>query len=216
MLRTKFVLPLIAVSVLTMASVNVVKAGQPAKFSQGKQLFVQNCAMCHQADAIGKVGIAPSLVNKELLSTASDKFMMSTIRDGRIGTGMPPFAHLGKKKIKQIVAYLRAHSKLPNHSAAVDAQPQAYGDPRLGKFWFEQICSTCHGVKGDGYFAGGTGTAIGLPGFLNQASDGFIRTTIKYGRSNTRMLGFSGPAAMASLTDREIDDVIVYLRSLNK
>lgn len=204
------------------ASMAVLAALQPGSataadettMKEGKEFFTQNCQVCHQADAIGKPGFAPSLTNPELLATASDKFLMSTIRDGRQGTGMPPFAHLGRKKVKAIVAYLRSHAKLANRSAEVDAQPRAQGDPRLGQVWFRDICSTCHGVRGDGYEAGGTGTAIGKSGFLNKATDGFIRTTIKQGRSNTRMLPFQGPAALAHLSDREIDDIIVYLRSL--
>jgi cytochrome c oxidase cbb3-type subunit 3 len=140
----------------------------------------------------------------------------ATIRDGREDTGMPPFAHLGRKKVRAIVAYLRSHAQLPNRAKEVDAQPDAHGDPRLGKQWYEYICSTCHGVSGDGYEAGGTGTAIGLPGFLNKVTDGFIRETIKKGRSNTRMLSFQGPAGLANLSDQEIDDIIVYLRDLRK
>jgi len=186
----------------------------PAMVKEGEKLYQANCVFCHQADAIGKAGFAPSLTNPELLSTASDKFFMGTIRDGRAGTGMPPFAHLGHKKIKALVAYFRSFEILPNRSAEVDAQPEAHGDPRLGRFWFEQICATCHGVKGDGYLAGGTGTAIGRPGFLNKVSDGFIRVTVKEGRSNTRMLGFSGSNGLANLTDQEIDDVITYMRDL--
>ena len=182
----------------------------------GEHLYNQNCVFCHQADAIGKPGMAPSLINKELLSTASDEFFLATIRDGRPGTGMPPFAHLEEGRIKAIIAYLRSHSKLPNRAAEIDNQPDAHGDPRLGKQWFGQICATCHGVKGNGYAAGGTGTAIGMAGFLDKVSDGFIRTTIKNGRSNTRMLGFTGAEGLANLSDQEIDDVIVYLRSLAK
>jgi mono/diheme cytochrome c family protein len=139
---------------------------------------------------------------------------MGTIRDGRTGTGMPPFAHLGRQKVEAIVAYLRSHTTEKNISAQVDAQPKSQGDPRLGQFWFDQICATCHGPNGDGYAAGGTGTAIGKSAFLDKASDGFIRVTIKDGRSNTRMLGFSGPAAMAALSDGEIDDIIAYLRTV--
>ncbi len=191
-------------------------AADKAMIEKGKALFHQNCEVCHQPDGIGKAGFAPSLTNPELLSTASDKFLMGTIRDGRKGTGMPPFAHLGRKNIKAIVAFLRSHSKLPNRAAEIDAQPQAQGDPRLGEVWFRDICATCHGPKGDGYEAGGTGTAIGKPGFLSKASDGFIRVTVKQGRSNTRMRGFagSGPESLANLTDKEIDDIIVYLRTL--
>lgn len=195
---------------------NPALAASKSTIDQGEKIYNQNCSMCHQADAIGKPGFAPSLTNPELLSTASDKFFEGTIRDGRAGTGMPPFSHLGRKNVKAIVAYLRSHSQKPNRSAKIDKQPDAHGDPRLGKQWYDYICSTCHGVAGDGYAAGGTGTAIGKPGFLNKVSDGFIRTTIKQGRSNTRMLGFQGSDGLADLNNREIDDIIVYLRSLSK
>ncbi len=190
------------------------ETASPSTLRKGKELFNQNCAVCHQADAIGKPGVAPSLTNPELLSVTSDKFLEGTIRDGRVDTGMPPFAHLGRTNVRAMVAYLRSHSTEPNRAEAVDAQPDAHGDPRLGKQWYDYICSTCHGVSGDGYEAGGTGTAVGLPGFLDKVSDGFIRETIKKGRSNTRMLAFQGPTGLANLSDREIDDIIVYLRSL--
>ncbi len=185
----------------------------PALAQQGKVLYEQNCIFCHQADAIGKPGFAPSLTNQEFLRVSSDKFLMSTIRDGRVGTGMPPFAHLGRQDVEAIVAYLRDHATVPNISAQVDTQPQSQGDPRLGQFWFDSICATCHGPNGDGYSAGSTGTAIGKGGFLSKVTDGFIRITIKEGRSNTRMIGYSGPEAMAALTDRDIDDIIAYLRT---
>jgi len=185
-----------------------------ARIAEGKQLFDMNCMACHQADAIGKVGFAPSLTNKELLSVASDKFFMSTIRDGREGTGMPPFGHLGKKNITLIVEFLRSHEKLPNISKQVDAQSETYGDPRKGELWFTQICENCHGVNGEGYGAGVAGPAIGKSGFLTKVSDGFIRETIKNGRSNTRMRGFSGAGGMANLRAEEIDDIVAFLRSL--
>jgi cbb3-type cytochrome c oxidase subunit III len=191
-------------------------AADKATFKEGEQLYNQNCSVCHQADAIGKPGFAPSLTNPELLSIASDKYFESTIRDGREGTGMPPWAHLGRKNIVTIVGYLRSHAKLPDRSQTVDAEPATHGDPRLGKQWFKDICSTCHGINGDGYISGGTGTAIGKAGFLGKASDGFIRETVKHGRSNTRMLGFSDSAGLAHLSDQEIDDVIAYMRTLAK
>lgn len=192
------------------------QAASPSMLKNGEEQFVENCEVCHQADAIGQPGVAPSLTNPELLSISSDKFLMATIRDGREDTGMPPFAHLGRTNVRAIVAYLRSHTKAPSRAEEVDSQPDAHGDPRLGKQWYDYICSTCHGLNGDGYEAGGTGTAIGLPGFLNKVSDGFIRETIKKGRSNTRMLAFQGPTGLANLSEQEIDDIIVYLRSLAK
>ena len=201
---------------LAFGGAGLAETATPVMLKKGKELFVENCAVCHQEDAIGKPGLAPSLTNPELLSLSSDKFFMSTIRDGREDTSMMPFSHLGRKNVRAIVAYLRSHARIPNRAEEVDGQPDAHGDPRLGKQWYNNICSTCHGVQGDGYEAGGTGTAIGNPSFLNKVSDGFIRETIKKGRSNTRMLAFQGPAGLANLSDREIDDIIVYLRGLAK
>ena len=185
----------------------------PVASYKGETLYLQNCVFCHQADAIGKPGVAPSLTNKEFLAIARVDFLFKTIKNGRAGTGMPPFKHLGDEKINSIVAYLRDHATLPSRIKEVDAQPANQGDARIGKLFFTQICATCHGPKGDGYLAGGTGTAIGKTGFLSVVSDGFIRTTIKEGRSNTRMLPFQGPEALADLTDKEIDDIIAYMRT---
>ena len=198
-----------------LCNVNV-SANSQKLIDQGEMLYKQNCVFCHQADAIGKTGFAPSLSNPELLAIASDKYLASTIRDGRIGTAMGPYAHLDKEKIVAIVAYLRSHETLPHRSAEVDKQRSAQGDARKGQLWYHDICSTCHGPKGDGYLAGSSGTAIGKPGFLYKARDGFIRETIKYGRSNTRMLPFYGSAGLANLDEQEIEDIITYLRSLNK
>lgn len=185
----------------------------PALAFRGEELYNRNCVFCHQADAIGKPGVAPSLTNPEFLAIAPVDFLVGTIRDGRPGTGMPPFGHLGQKDIEAIVAFLRSHATLPSRIKQVEAEPATTGDPQLGRVWFNEICATCHGPRGDGYQAGGTGTAIGKRGFLDKVSDGFIRTTIKEGRSNTRMRGFQGPEALANLNDREIDDIIAYLRT---
>ncbi len=42
--------------------------------AEGQALFDENCVFCHQEDAIGEPGVAPSLTNPELLSIASDTF----------------------------------------------------------------------------------------------------------------------------------------------
>ena len=206
--------PVVGLLALTISS--WLYAADDAMIKKGNELYHQNCVFCHQEDAIGKPGFAPSLSNPEFLSIATDKFILGTIRDGRAGTGMPPFAHLGREKGRAILAYLRSFAKLPDRTAEVEAQPEAHGDPRLGEQWFHYICSTCHGPKGDGYAAGSTGTAIGKAGTLSKVSDGFLRTTIKEGRSNTRMMGFSGSDGLANLADQEVEDIIVYLRTLAK
>lgn len=187
---------------------------QAEKIKLGKQIINQSCIYCHQPDAIGKPGVGPSLINKEFLSIASDKFLAGTIREGRSGTGMPPFGHLGKDKINAVVAYLRSNATLPSRHKEIAKQAKAKGNAREGKKLYSSICLSCHGPNGSGYAAGGTGTAIGKIGFLSKASDGFIRTTIKEGRSNTRMRAFQGADALANLTNKEIENIITYLRTV--
>jgi mono/diheme cytochrome c family protein len=191
-------------------------AADSSTIKKGEQIFNKSCVACHHSDLIRKLGIGPTLTNQEFLSIASDRFLKETIRKGRYGTGMPPFSQLGNKKINAIIAYLRSHATLPNRSKEVDAEKKTSGDVRQGKILFTDICSACHGVNGDGYAAGGTGPSIGRAGFLDTASDGFIRETVKHGRSDTHMLGFSGPTALANLSDRQIDDIITYMRTLAK
>ncbi|MFQ5993776.1 MAG: c-type cytochrome, partial [Acidiferrobacterales bacterium] len=88
----KYAVPaLVSLVVLVAGQSQLAIAEDAATIEKGKQLYNQNCSVCHQADAIGKPGFAPSLTNKELLSISSDKFLLGTIRDGRAGTGMPPF-----------------------------------------------------------------------------------------------------------------------------
>lgn len=183
--------------------------------SAGASLYDENCAACHQADAIGQAGVAPSLTNRDLLSIVSDDFLYQAIADGRPGTSMPAWGKdLSKEEITAIVAFLRSHESLPNRAREVNAAPEAAGDRALGNVWFHEVCSTCHGVNGEGYEAGGSGTAIGLPGFLSNVSDGFLRETIRNGRSNTRMLSFTGTAGLANLSNEQVEDIISYLRSL--
>ena len=209
-----FVSTIIALTFTSILTTQLAQAADKESIEQGARIYAQSCAVCHQADAIGKPGFAPSLSNPEFLSVASDRFILATMLGGRPGTGMPSFAYLGQGKGEAVLAYLRSFATLPDRSVAVDAEPASKGDVLRGKESFDLICSTCHGRKGDGYLAGGTGTAIGRAGTLSHASDGFLRETIKNGRSNTRMLGFSGPDGMANLDDQEIDDIIVYLHFL--
>lgn len=187
----------------------------PQLAQKGKVLFAENCQVCHQEEGKGLPGVAPSLTNKELLSAASDRFLLETIKEGRPTTPMPAFEEMLKlDEMQAIVAYLRSHAKSPVMGDVVDKDRQAMGDPRLGKRWFSQVCAGCHGPNGEGYEGAGSGTAIGRSGFLSKASDGFIRYIIKHGRSNTPMRGFAGADGLANLTDQEIDDIIAYLRVL--
>jgi mono/diheme cytochrome c family protein len=78
----------------------------------GQRLFAGHCANCHGAEGQGAEG--PALKNKVLLSTASDTYLVETIRRGRRGTSMEGFASpsttrtaMAESEIESIVAFLR-------------------------------------------------------------------------------------------------------------
>lgn len=199
---------------LVFASLVSQAGAQDLGTKKGKALYEINCIGCHQAGAVGKVGFAPSLSNNEFLSIVSADYLADTIKTGIEGTGMASQAALGDENIRAIVSYLQSLSPVAGRRAEeVANQPSARGDAQKGAVMFQEICSDCHGPRGIGFDAGGSGPAIGTPGFLKHASDGYIRSTIKEGRSNTMMRGFSGPAGLANLTNQEIEDIITYLRT---
>jgi cytochrome c oxidase cbb3-type subunit 3 len=78
----------------------------------GERLFADACASCHGARGEGKEG--PALANPRLLASATDTYLVETIRRGRRGTSMPAFgsaspAHrlLGDDEIASVVRFIR-------------------------------------------------------------------------------------------------------------
>jgi mono/diheme cytochrome c family protein len=78
----------------------------------GAALYADSCASCHGADGKGAEG--PALNNAALLRSASDTYLVETIRRGRRGTSMAAFAAastthatLSAGEIESIVAFIR-------------------------------------------------------------------------------------------------------------
>ena len=182
--------------------------------NRGKALFTATCGGCHRPDGQGKVGLAPSVTDQDFLALVSDRFIKNTVMTGRPGTNMIPFAFLGDAKINDIVLYLRSFQRKPNRKYSKNWK--ARGNARQGKLLYEATCGQCHGVNGKGYLLGGSGTGIGLNGFLVSAGDAYIKQVMLSGREGTPMRAFGGPAGMAQLSDKEMNDIIVYLRALGK
>ncbi len=97
--------------------VTPVADGKPRRWVQadakeGSRLFAAYCAACHGLRGEGKEG--PALNNKVLLTTASDTYLVETIRRGRRGTAMEGFANpsstrpaLAGGEIESVVRFLR-------------------------------------------------------------------------------------------------------------
>jgi cytochrome c oxidase cbb3-type subunit 3/ubiquinol-cytochrome c reductase cytochrome c subunit len=79
------------------------------------------------------------------------------------------------------------------------------GDAEQGKKTYQQLCSHCHGDRGQG----GMAVSVNNPVLHETASDGFLRHAISRGRPGTPMPGYK-----RKLLAGEIDNLVVYLRTL--
>ena len=84
----------------------------------GARLFADNCAVCHGERGEGKEGTA--LSSPVLLQSASDTYLVETIRRGRRDTSMPAFLSsstthrmLSELEIEAVVAFIRTWEVKP-------------------------------------------------------------------------------------------------------
>ncbi|MBI4585933.1 MAG: c-type cytochrome [Planctomycetes bacterium] len=177
----------------------------------GKILFEANCVMCHGPQGEGDLG--PSLNTQEFLTAVPDEYLLATLLQGRPGTAMPSWRHLANEDLASIVRHLRAWQKESSRPREWRNFPVEAGDAYTGQHLFVEICSGCHGREGEG----ATGPQLNNPVFLRSATDRMLEEWIAYGKGNTEMRGFKrGGHGIAELADRQIDDLVAYLRSLEQ
>jgi mono/diheme cytochrome c family protein len=81
-------------------------AGNAEAAAAGKNLFEENCAKCHGADADGK-GSRPSL-RSDRIRNASDGEIAWLLKNGNPYKGMPIWGSLPEQQRWQLIAYLRS------------------------------------------------------------------------------------------------------------
>jgi cytochrome c oxidase cbb3-type subunit 3/ubiquinol-cytochrome c reductase cytochrome c subunit len=90
--------------------------------TRGAPLYAAHCASCHGPK--GSAGKYNALANPELLASASDAFLATTIERGRAGTPMNGFAgKLSKEKIDDVVALLRSWQRPPEEVPELPPRP---------------------------------------------------------------------------------------------
>jgi len=186
--------------------------GTADQVTAGKEAFVV-CGGCHGPAGAGVQGLAPRLNSQNWLATVSNEFLATTIREGRSGSNMVPWdGGLGEDAIDNIVAYIRSWQTIDG--TKLDESPLK-GDLATGEKLFRDVCANCHGVRGAGYAAGVDGIGIGRRGFLSVATDGMIREMLRSGKDDTPMESFTDGSAVVidDLSDKDVDSVILYLRS---
>ncbi|MBZ5545607.1 MAG: c-type cytochrome [Acidobacteriia bacterium] len=76
----------------------------------GADLFKQKCSMCHGADGKGFAALkTPDFTDPKWQRSLKDKDIIETIKNGKKGTPMPPFADkLKEDEIQELVNYIRS------------------------------------------------------------------------------------------------------------
>ncbi len=174
----------------------------------GKILYKANCVMCHGLNGMGD--LATSLATQEFLSIVGDDYLYETITHGRPDTGMPAWRHLSNEDVASLIRHLRTWQTAD--SRTLPTTP-VVGDWDTGRFLYTGICAACHGNDAEG----GTGPQLNNPVFLRTASDAMLREWVRHGKMGTPMQGFiKGGQGMAELREHQIDDIVAYVRSLER
>lgn len=179
-------------------------AADPEARAIGERLFLNYCSQCHGSSAQGGRGF-PNLTDKDWLYGGDPDAIKISITNGRMGVMPALGAALGPEGVREVAAYVRSLSGLPNDSL------RAY----VGKTKFAQTCAACHGADGKG------NQQLGAP---NLADDiwlyGSSEATIVDGINTGRHMNASeGTLAMPSfkdvLGDAKIHVVAAYVWGLS-
>lgn len=198
--------------------------GWNTTYSTGRALYDENCAGCHGERGRGDAGLPLNL--QSFLVIADTGYLTRSMKYGRPIRGMPAFAdELKPGQIRAIATYIKSWQYQP--SLELPASPRN-GDVVNGGALFKGLCTGCHGIDGKGGPKAGGGHVIGAvsgiggpaladQGFLKSATDSYIKATLMYGRVGTPMGAYlKGRQGFVELREYEIDDIVVYIRSLEK
>ena len=169
----------------------------PEAMAAAKNLFANNCSVCHGADARGAKGF-PNLTDDDWLWGGSPETIYETIAHGRKGA-MPAWgAVLGQQGVEEAAAYVLS---LSGHQAPADWIA-------AGKQRFETICIACHGPDGKG------NQALGAPNLTDNIwlyghSMDTLRETIGNGRNNEM------PAHLPILGETKVKMLAAYVYGLS-
>jgi len=103
----------------------------------GERVFREKCASCHKENN-DLIPPAPILTDYRIKAD----YVKKVLREGIEGTAMKPFNELSEKEIEAVSRYLENSTKRRiNLDSSLISR---------GKYIFEDICSSCHGIGGDG------------------------------------------------------------------
>jgi len=117
--------------------------------TRGRQLFSQQCAFCHGADARGGAqGGSDLLQSPVVLGDKGGRELAKFLAVGRPEKNMPKF-DLPQQRVAELAAFL--HARVDDASGSRFSVSILLGDPKAGEAYFTGVggCTTCHSVTGD-------------------------------------------------------------------
>ena len=193
-----------------------------SNYSEGRILFTENCADCHGKTGKGGLGLPLNL--QSFLVIADKGYLVRSMIYGRETRGMPSFKdELTPAQMQSVALFIKSWQYQPSLRLP---EGKVTGDATDGAKLFRGICAGCHGLDGKGGPEAGGGHVIGAvsgiggptladKGFLNSATDAYIKATLMNGRIGTPMGSYlKGRQGFVELGEHEIDNIVSYLRSL--
>jgi len=206
-----------AILAITMLSSNAF--ADYSKSFDGYRIFRTNCFVCHGLDGTGNGPLASKLetkpadlTNNDRLGKKSDRELFKIIEGkaphGQVSSDMPQWGlTIPQTQIRSLLIYVRyLHSS--KHPVS--------GDPEMGKRIYDKNCTICHGPGGKG-----KGMITKMydmepadhtdASSMNRMSNEKIYSIISDGTKGAKLM----PGWKDILSDKEIEDVISYIRLLS-
>ncbi len=129
-----------AVEKATNASTKIDSVRTPEYMSAGKQVYVQNCLVCHQATGSGVSGLNPPLKNTLYVTGDTDQLLAILINGSNEGlvvngstysNAMPAFGMLSDAEIAHVASYIR--NSFGNAAAPVTSEEVSAFRSKTGK-----------------------------------------------------------------------------------
>ena len=188
----------------------------------GREVYLANCAACHQGDGTGVPGSFPPLMDNPNIADAA--YVGTVIREGKSGPidvngvtydgQMPAQAQLSDAEVDAVIAYIQAGVFIPADSAPVGEGGAAVGEKLfIGRVGLENGGPACHACH-----SAGTYTNLGGPTLGPDLTD----LTARYGGTEAVASALANPPSATmqpifeskALTDQERADLAAFFGSL--
>ena len=204
----------------------------PPAATAPNEIYLNNCARCHgeKGDGHGPIAIYLDPYPRDLtkvgfMNSKPQERLIKSIQAGVGGTSMPAWGQaFTEEQIRGVLDYVQtSFVKEPRRTLKErklpESNPIAYSNESIdrGEKIFLQRCTGCHGKKGDGK---GPNSLDILPrprnlrnrDFMTSISDRRLFESLLYGVQGTAM----PPWIDYGLTEKEVGDLVNYLRSFEK